>query len=69
MKRITFSLDERGFIRRICADEAVEVYIVDPRARHDRVCRWSSTKVGREHADEEIAGWPVGDWNHPPTVQ
>jgi hypothetical protein len=59
VKRFTFTLDKRGFIHRICADEAVEVYIVDPRARRDRVYRWSSTKVGREHIDEEIAGWPA----------
>jgi hypothetical protein len=68
VKRITFSLDERGRIRRICADEEVEVYIVDPRARRDRVYRWSSTKVGREHVNEENAGWPIGDKDHLPTV-
>jgi hypothetical protein len=68
VKRITFAMDKRGFIHRTCADEAVEVYIVDPRAWRDRVYRWSSTKVGREHVDEEIAGWPIGDWHHPPTV-
>jgi hypothetical protein len=67
MKRITFSLDER-FIRRICADEAVGVYIVDPRAKHDRVYRWSSTKVGRKHVNDEIEGWPIGDKNYLPTV-
>jgi hypothetical protein len=37
MNRITFTLDERGFIHRICANEEVEVYIVDPRRRRDRV--------------------------------
>jgi hypothetical protein len=68
VKRIIFGLDERGRIRRICADEAVEVYIVDLRAGQDRVYRWSSTKVGRRHVDEEIEGWPVGDKNRLPTV-
>jgi hypothetical protein len=69
MKRITFGLDERGRIRRICADEEVDVYIVDPRAKHDRVYRWSSTKVGRKHVNEEIEGWPVGDKNYLPAVR
>jgi hypothetical protein len=68
VKRITFTLDERRFIQRICADEAVEVYIVDPRAERDRVYRWSSTKVGRKHVDEEIEGWPIGDKDYLPTV-
>jgi hypothetical protein len=68
MKRITFSLDERGFIRRICADEEVDVYIVDPRAKHDRVYRWSSTTVVRKHVNEEIEGWPIGDKEYLPTV-
>ena len=36
-KRITFTIDERGFIHRICADEEVEVYIVCPDVPHDRV--------------------------------
>jgi hypothetical protein len=61
MKRITFTLDERGLIHRICADEEVEVYIVSPDVPRDRVYRWSSLRVGPEHVDEEIDGWPIGD--------
>jgi hypothetical protein len=63
-KRITFAMDERGFIQRICADEDVEVYIVCPHTPRDRVYLWSSTRVGKEHVDEEIDGWPVGDEDH-----
>jgi hypothetical protein len=37
MKRITFTLDERGLIRSICADEEVDVYIVSPDVPRDRV--------------------------------
>ena len=64
--RITFTMDKRGLIRRICADEEVEVYIVSPHVPHDRVYRWSSLEVGRGHVDEEIDGWPVGDKDHLP---
>lgn len=59
MKRITFTLDERGFIHRICADEEVEVCIVDPNARHGRVDRWNALEVGCERVDEEIGGRPA----------
>ena len=61
MKRITFTMDERGHIRRICADEEIEVYIVCPKTPQDRVYRWGSLHVGPEHVDEDIDGWPVGD--------
>jgi hypothetical protein len=61
MKRITLSIDERGLIHRICADEKVDVRIADPNAPTDRGYSWGSLLVGREHVDEEIEGWPVGD--------
>lgn len=66
MKRITFTMDERSFIQRICADEEVEVFIVDPNTLRDRVYRWSALQVGREHVDQEIKGWPVGHRGHLP---
>ena len=66
MNRVTFTLDERGLITRICADEPVEVYIVCPHVPHDRVYRWSSLRVGREAVAEQIDGWPVGDRDHLP---
>ena len=59
MKRITLTFDARGFIQRICADEAAEVYIVSPHVPHDRVYRWSSTLVGKQQVDEDIQDWPV----------
>lgn len=68
MKRITFTMDERGLIHRICADEEVEVYIVCPHVPKDRVYRWSSLLVGPAHVDEEIDSWPIGDRDHKPTV-
>lgn len=66
MKRITFTMDERGLIQRICADEEVEVYIVSPHVPRDRVYRWNSLRVGPERVDGEIDGWPVGDRGHMP---
>ncbi|WP_431266859.1 hypothetical protein [Dankookia sp. P2] len=65
-KRITFTIDERGSIYRVCADEEVEVYIVDPHARQDRVYRWTSTKFGAKHVDKEIDEWPISDKHHMP---
>lgn len=53
MKRITLTFDERGFIQRICADEAAEVYIVSPHVPHERVYRWSSTLVGKQQVGED----------------
>jgi hypothetical protein len=64
VRRITLTMDERGFIHRICADEEIEVYIADPHALHDRVYRWSSTRIGADHVDEEPGDWPVGDKHH-----
>jgi len=46
MKRITFTMDQRGLIRRICADEEIEVCIVCPEAPRDRVYRWNSLRLG-----------------------
>jgi hypothetical protein len=66
MKRITLTMNDRGLIERICADEEVEVYIVCPNVPRDRVYRWSSLRVGPEQVDEEIEGWPVGDRDHMP---
>ena len=66
MRRITFTMDDRGLIHSICADEEVEVYIVSPHVPRDRVYRWSSLRVGPEKVDEEIDGWPIGDRHHLP---
>lgn len=68
MKRITFTMGERGLIHRICADEEVEVFIVSPHVPRDRVYRWSSLQVGPQQVNEEIDGWPVGDRDHMPAV-
>lgn len=67
MERISFTMDERGLIHRICADEEFDVYIVCPSTPQDGVYRWSSTLVGREYVDGEIEGWPVGDQDHLPS--
>ncbi|MFT8247278.1 hypothetical protein [Roseomonas sp. BN140053] len=64
MNRITFTVDETGNLVRICADEEVEVFIVDPNVPRDRVYQWSSLRVGRDAVEEELGGWPVGDKNH-----
>ena len=66
MKRITFTMNERGLIERICADEEVKVYIVSPHCPRDMVYRWSSLQVGQKHVADEIDGWPVGNKDHLP---
>ena len=68
MDRVTITLDENGHVVRICADAAVEVYLVSPHVPRDRVYRWSSLRVGRADVDDEIDGWPVGDKDHWPWV-
>lgn len=68
MKWITFTMDDRGLIHRICADEEVEVYVVSPHVPKDRVYRWSSLRVGPDRVDAEIDGWPVGDRDRLPAV-
>jgi hypothetical protein len=68
MNRITFTMDKRGLIERICADAEVEVYIVSPHTPRDRVYRWSSVRVGSEAVREGIEGWPVGDKDHLPPL-
>jgi hypothetical protein len=66
MNRITFTLDENGHLVRICADQEVEVYIVQPSTPRDRVYQWSSLAVGKAAVEEEIGGWPVGDKDYLP---
>jgi hypothetical protein len=66
MNRITFTLDENGHLVRICADQEVEVYIVQPSTPRDRVYRWSSLAAGKAAVEEEIDDWPVGDRDHFP---
>jgi hypothetical protein len=68
MKRITFTMDERGLIHRVCADEEVEAFIVDPNVSRDRVYHWGSLRVGREQVDAEIGEWPVGDRDSIPSL-
>jgi hypothetical protein len=66
MNRITFTLDENGHLVRICADQEVEVYIVQPSTSRDRVYQWSSLVVGKAAVEEEIGGSPVGDKDYLP---
>jgi hypothetical protein len=66
MNRITFTLDENGHLVRICVDQEVEVYIVQPSMPRDRVYRWNSLAAGTAAVEEEIGGWPVGDRDHFP---
>lgn len=61
MNRITVTLDEHGIPIRFCADQEVEIFLVHPNVPDDRVYQWSSLRVGEEHVDKEINGWPIGD--------
>jgi hypothetical protein len=55
------ALDKNGHLVRVRADEEVEVYIVGPNCSRDRVYRWSTLRVGHDHVDEDVVGWPIGD--------
>lgn len=66
MKRITFTVIENSALVRLCADEEVEIYIVDPSCPRDRVYRCSSLRVGPDQVAGEIDGWPVDDFWHAP---
>lgn len=68
MTRITFTMDEPGLIRRICADEEVDVYIVCPATSRDWVYWWSSLQVGSNQVDKGIDRWPIGSKAHLPSV-
>ncbi|MFT8245550.1 hypothetical protein [Roseomonas sp. BN140053] len=61
MNRITFTVDENGHFVRICADEEVDAFIVDPNVPRDRVYQWSSLRVRRDAVEQEIGGWPISD--------
>jgi hypothetical protein len=60
MNRITLTLDENGYLVRICVDQEVEVYIVQSSTPRDRVYRWSSLAAGKAAVEEEIGGWRWG---------
>lgn len=68
MNRITFTMKVDGQIVRICSDEPVEIYIIQPSTPHDRVYKWSSLDAGPGVVDEEIGGWPIGDKDHWPRM-
>lgn len=59
MNRITLTLD-RGNVVKICSDEPVDVYFVDPAVPHDRVYLYGSVEVGPQFVRREIGGYAVG---------
>lgn len=56
MNSITLTIDEHGGIFRICADEEIEVYFVQPSVPEERVYRYGATRVGPEYVDVQIEG-------------
>ena len=69
MNRITITLDKLGLIERICADEAVEVYVVSPPPSIDRVYLMSTVEVGQHRVDRELGGHPIGSQGAFPSEQ
>jgi hypothetical protein len=59
MNRIALTLD-RGCVAKVCADDALEVYFVDPSAPRDRVYLYGATEVGPQFVRQEIGGFGVG---------
>lgn len=58
--RIAITLDERGDIVSICADQPVEVYTVSPHTPGDRVYLMSEVDIGPQHIRAAIGGYAIG---------
>jgi len=63
MNRIAITLNEHGELDRICSDEVVEVYIVDPKCKEDRVYLYGAVETGPQFVRQEIGGYVVGHAN------
>jgi hypothetical protein len=63
MNRITLTRAANGDISRICADELIELYFVEPFCAQDRVYLYTAIDYGSQHVDEEIGGHPVGHYD------
>jgi hypothetical protein len=63
MNRVTITLNPDNSIRRICADEPVQVFTVCPHTPRDRVYLYGAVEVGSQFVQEEIGGHPVGHLN------
>ena len=59
MNRFCILLDKNGEIDRLCADQAVEIYFVDPRVPHDRVYKYGSADFGPQFVRDLIGGYAV----------
>ena len=60
MNRLCILLDENGEIDRICADEELEIFWVNPNVKHDRVYKYGSADFGPQFVRELIGGFPIG---------
>jgi len=60
VNRVTLTLDHKGDITRICSDEPVELYFVNPHTPHDKVYLYGSVEVGPQFVQQEIGGYAVG---------
>src|SRR5689334_21827107 len=60
MNRIAITVDRKGEIEDIRADEPAEVYWICPYAPNDEIYNYTrDVKVGPEHVDEAIGDLPV----------
>lgn len=58
--RIAITLDRNGHIEAICADELVEVFIVDPNVPHDRVYKMGNVEIGPHFLRYAVGCHPIG---------
>jgi hypothetical protein len=59
MNRITLTLDNKGDIIKICSDEPVELYWIEPNARHDQVFLHGAVKIGAKFVEGELKKHPI----------
>lgn len=60
MNRICIELDKNGEFASIVADAPIDIFIVAPHCKRDRVYLYQSAEFGPEKVRALIGGFPVG---------
>lgn len=60
MIRVTITQNCRGEITKICADEPIELYYVNPHIPNDRNYLCDDVEVGARSVDAELGGVEIG---------
>ena len=63
INRVAITLTQNNDIVAVSSDEPIEFYFVCPHVPHDRVYLYEGVKVGPQHVQADIGGYPVGHRN------